>query len=332
MPSKLKLILDCIWPHVKSLTQQELAQNDHAIKNDYSAITKASWGKSPNVFLEELHRMYDEEQERRRTADTKASNYLLVAAALISILTYFGGLLGDTLPSSKMAAIIGYFATGSIVVAVLYIMGFVWWSFKALKASSYETLGTVDLAKFTKNTTALAKNNLIISLAKSIRSNQNQTNEKMTFVNLSHLFLFRIFIMFSIIAILQCLISVASKIDADINQPHETHSNINSYYVVKTIKSGEFFEDPVTKVKFSFECSLFSTSPIATISLGAPRKTIVQSINQADSWDFFYGNYLYTLKIIQIDSTGHGAHIEIRQNSINGKGFPGFGMEKMLNI
>ncbi|PPC94858.1 MAG: hypothetical protein CTY33_02935 [Methylotenera sp.] len=317
MPSKLKLrlelISELIWPFVKSLTQQEITQNDLAIKDDNSAITKASWGKNPNLFLEELHRMYDEEQERRRAADTKASNYLLVAAALISILTYFGGLLGDELPSSKVAAIIGYFATTAIVFAVLYIMGFVWWSFKALKASSYETLGTVDLTKFTKSTSAQAKKNLIISLAKSIRSNQDQTNKKMTFVNLSHLFLFRIFIMFSIIAILQCLISIASKINADTNQPHENHTTAASYSVLKNLQEGELFEDSVTKVQLSFKYSLFNSLPIATINLGSPRKPIIAAINSGDSWNFLYRTDLYTLKIIRVDRPNNSVDIGIRQ-------------------
>jgi len=310
MSSKLNVV-DLIWPTYKSFTKAELEAQKDAISNDFLAISEASWGNSPNLYLEELHRMYDEEQDRRKAADTKASNYLLVAAALISILTYLGGLLGENVFNSKITMWIGFSATTAIILGILYILGFVWWSFKALEASAYTTTGTNDLLGFTKNKPSQAKIELIESIAKSIRSNQDQTNSKITFVNLSHMFLFRIFIMFSIIAVLQCLLSLAIRNDK--SQPSDNIAQPAAYNLIRMISNNGEFQDPFTKAKISLKSSTLNSAPIGTIELGIPLKPVIQPISEGDTWSYMFGTNIYELSIRWIDYQKQVVDIQVQQ-------------------
>lgn len=161
-------------------------------------IVSANWSKNPELYLSEIRRLYEEEHDRRRYADTKATNYLLVAAALVSILTYFEGFMW----TAKAGAAPQWLGLLSVLCALLYVGAFGFWAFLALRASAYTTVGAVDLAKLSK-LHQNGESQLILLIAGAVRQNQDQTNKKITSVNLAHAFLFRAFLAFCFIAILQ---------------------------------------------------------------------------------------------------------------------------------
>lgn len=213
----MKNTIQFLWP--SSSVECEIKKLENLTK-DMAEIVGANWSKNPDLYLSEIRRLYEEEHDRRRYADAKATNYLLVAAALVSILTYFEGFIW----TAKAGAAPQWLGLLSVLCALLYVGAFGFWAFRALRASAYTTVGAVDLAKLSKFRQD-GKSRLILLIAEAVRQNQDQTNKKITSVNLAHAFLFRAFLAFCFIAILQAGWGIYTAIFSEINSATTAQHN-----------------------------------------------------------------------------------------------------------
>jgi hypothetical protein len=189
---------DLIWPTLDRLEPHELAAHADADRSDETFLNQANILVDPKVVLDEAHRIESGEEDRRKTAEAKASNVLLVLAAVIPLLTYLETAIWD----AKLGTAPRWITLLVLVIAVVYLMGAIYWAFKAISVSSYHTIGAVDLVRnLTVNEGAILK------LAKDVlvgaRRNQAGTNDKVSAVKMTHEFMRRAVFVFCCLLLVQ---------------------------------------------------------------------------------------------------------------------------------
>ncbi|MBB3216830.1 hypothetical protein FHW72_001901 [Ochrobactrum sp. RC6B] len=187
-------VRDFIWPlpDVFSPVQEEEMERRRII--DCDAIRSANFGKKPEVFLEQARQLYAMETERRRGADTKASIYMAVIAAIVpmaaSLITSF-----FDKPISDKFSLYQLILVAECLVAVIYLLGAAYWSFKALQVSTHSRVDTPEMVKAAKSSmqpdVALAKELLLAT-----RLNRDGVNKKTTDIIMAQSYMLRTFISF----------------------------------------------------------------------------------------------------------------------------------------
>ena len=95
----------------------------------------------PEQALNEARQIYQREEERRRTTDTKASGYLLVIATVLPLLTY----LESTVWEQKIGTAPEWLSVLILGIAVLHILWAGRWAFRTLTVQSFHTMAGKDL-------------------------------------------------------------------------------------------------------------------------------------------------------------------------------------------
>src|SRR3990172_2255659 len=81
-------VRDFFWPVLEKSTASELEDISRSEIDDIKSIQETDWATESQLAIEEARRLATEEDERRKTAESKASNLLVVATAFIPLLTY----------------------------------------------------------------------------------------------------------------------------------------------------------------------------------------------------------------------------------------------------
>lgn len=216
--SRLRPVLDFFWPTLENSSSDDIQKCDESRAADKALVANAHWAADPQFYLDEARRMFDDEQDRRRHADAKATNYLLVAAALVPVLTYLEGLVWG----EKIAAAPRWLGLLMLMFALAYVINFGRWAFNALRLTAYATTGVRDLAKISMHQLKVSKSRLVTHIVENVRWNQDVTNEKLTAVKMAHEFLYRAFWMFGLIAVTQAAFGLYSSL-AEKNDSAESH-------------------------------------------------------------------------------------------------------------
>lgn len=193
----MKRILDFLWPAEK-YTANDIAQDQKDLATDLAIIGSAQWSNADELVLSEAHRLYDEEEERRRVADSKATNYLVVAVALMSLLTFFEGVVWG----EKIGAAPRWLAFSLLTLALVYAAGFGYWAFEAIKLANYSRIGPTELATMAFSNGA---NHVpfIDRYLRCARQNQIVNNMRLTYLKSAHRFLFRVFLLLAAVVVLE---------------------------------------------------------------------------------------------------------------------------------
>lgn len=190
-------ILFGIFPIVFSQERNEEFENDqHEIEELEEKISQLTFSDHASEALAAAERIADAQTQRRRTAETKASAYLAVLAALVPVIISIEGADWEkkTGPAPEWLRLI------ILVSAIIYTGAAGWFAAKTLKVSGFYTVGVSDIVDAYSNGNAdeeLAKNNLL-----SVRKSQYSVNEKVTNIKLSHEHLLRAFCCFLILLVL----------------------------------------------------------------------------------------------------------------------------------
>ena len=83
----IKKMRDFFWPVLGRPTASEQEELIQAERCDVKRILETSWAAESELAIEEARRLSTEEDERRKTAESKASNLLIVATGFIPLLT-----------------------------------------------------------------------------------------------------------------------------------------------------------------------------------------------------------------------------------------------------
>lgn len=184
-----------IWPSPRSESAAERKEREQHVEAIVSKIKTQEWAVELDTSLEEARAIYSAEDERRKYADQKASIYLTLIAAIVPFSLPFVSDIwrGNNVLISQPVRICFFV---SFALALSYLVGGAWWSFRAISVSGYHRTDVEDLLQCwgTKH----PKTRLTRKILCAAVLNRAGTNEKFTKAISAHQFLIRAIIFFVI--------------------------------------------------------------------------------------------------------------------------------------
>lgn len=195
-------VFEFFWPRLSRLTPFQLDDQKKGQGQDIQLIKDAKWDKQPEVALECARALSEQESERKRSSEGKASIYLAVIAAIFPILVSLPkDLYGDDLPdmgTGWQTILLGLFVFG---VAYLVTSGV--WAFRTLAVSTHNRIDATDIVNLWAEQDA--KSALIRDLLVTTRMNRDGVNLKVSHIKMAHAFLLRTFIAFALLLLVAVL-------------------------------------------------------------------------------------------------------------------------------
>jgi hypothetical protein len=193
----MRRLLELIWPMLEAWEPHELSEIREGNIDDIAAIRDTAWSQCPELALEEARRLASAEDERRRTAEAKATTCLLFAGALVPVLTYFEAAVWE----GKVGTAPQWLSLPMLAVAVLYLIGACVWAFKTIGVATFHQIDVTELLRIWREEKLLPK--LITEIFVVTRRNRDHINSKVSYVKLAHAFIFRAFVVFGVIVVLE---------------------------------------------------------------------------------------------------------------------------------
>ncbi|WP_417814190.1 hypothetical protein [Thalassospira alkalitolerans] len=203
----LTLLRDLFWPVLEDWDSNELAEIRNSNGDEVAEILSANFEGELTILVEESRRMYDGEEERRRTAEAKATNLLIVAGALVPLLTY----LMSNVQSLVIKSTVTYWIMPLIIISGSYLVAVGFWSLRCIRVGGFHKIYTTDLVSLW-NSEGNVASSLAKKILKSVRLNQCLINDKISALKMAHAFLFRLVISLGVLLISQFLIEFYSNI------------------------------------------------------------------------------------------------------------------------
>ena len=186
---------EIVWPRLQGeASSQELRRQ---LEHDLTAIQATRWENELDLAVAEARKLEEDETERRRGADARATTYLLVVAALVPLLTYLESAVWDRKTGSAPRAL----SLAVLLAGVLYLLSSGFWAFRTLQVRVSFRFDAADLARLwaiKDPRPQLIRKLLLIS-----RSNRDGVNQKISCLKMTHEFLIRAFAMFVILIIVE---------------------------------------------------------------------------------------------------------------------------------
>ncbi|MCF5806076.1 hypothetical protein [Pseudomonas tremae] len=195
--SHISSAIGWLWPVLEEMKPEEKAENDQWIRGISASVKEGKWSKDSDVALDEARRLFDAEVDRRKGADAKAGVYLAAITALIPVLVS----LLPTLWNDKASKVLGLALLFIFAWAVAYLLRAGGWAFKTLKVSGFTQLGPGEIASSWQK--AAPKERLAKQLSLSVLANYPLVNKKIDGIQMTHEFLLRAFLSFSLLMVIQ---------------------------------------------------------------------------------------------------------------------------------
>jgi hypothetical protein len=195
-------VVEFFWPRLSTPTTLQLQEKANQHGQDLQLIKDAKWDTHTEIALECARALNEEETERKRSSENKASIYLAVIAAIFPVLISLPkDLYGDQLPGMSagwQTAFLGLFVLG-----VLYLVSSGIWAFRTLAVSTHNRIDATDIVHLWGERDASSA--LIRDLLTTTRMNRDGVNAKVAFIKMAHAFLLRTFIAFAILLLVAVL-------------------------------------------------------------------------------------------------------------------------------
>ena len=201
-----KIGREFVWPCLDYGSPEQINKTKQHAEDLVTEIASSRW-KGTSIVLEEIRSLAAREDERRRTAETKATIYLAVLAAIVPLsATIFKDLTEylDPLRGWQMAVLVVI-----LLFAVAYLLAAGVWTFKTIEVSGYRRVGVEDLLRMKqKEETELA---LCRELLRSVIENRSVVNEKVSKLLMAHAFLVRMFVVYVLLVAFPGAIAIANR-------------------------------------------------------------------------------------------------------------------------
>lgn len=197
--SRFKECLQILWPQLIPLTDENQKKYDGWIRDMGLSVQSSDWSKDSEVALEESRRLFGAEIERRKGADAKAGIYLAAITALIPVLVS----LLPSLWGEKAGKWLGCIGLLIFALAVAYLLRAGAWAFRTLQVSGFVQVGALEMVSIWKKKSpkaALAK-----QLSLAMIRNYSRVNRKISGIKMTHAYLLRAFLSFTILLITQAI-------------------------------------------------------------------------------------------------------------------------------
>lgn len=197
----MRQIFDLVWPTLEGGPPEPVPQQE------INTLREAKLPQKASLALSEAQRIASDEEDRRKTAESKASNFLLVAAALVPVLTYLETSIWD----AKLGTAPKWLTLIILSVAVAYLIAAVVWALRTVAVGTYHRVGSSELLQILrqKNIEAhLARETLVVT-----RLNQDEINRKVSGVKMTHLFMVRTILAFCVLLLVQAFAEFGHETD-----------------------------------------------------------------------------------------------------------------------
>jgi hypothetical protein len=262
------------WPSLEPLTPtQETAKisRDQQIDGNIQSFKPK---KQAAVALDEARRLNDVENERRKSADQKATTYLAFVAAILPLILTVTTAFWD----KKAGNVPLWLNIGLLIIAIIYTIRAGKWAFEVLKVAPSHRLGASDFDKAWKQTDPTL--HLTQSILQTIRLNEDGTNQKISSIKMTHEFLFRAFIAFFLLLAVNILWPVVELIG-----PRQDPWLASSQTTLRAVQEIDEFhqtviEKGVTRERLATWCNEHGLGQLSIISIkpsGAPVSPLAAS-------------------------------------------------------
>ncbi len=189
-------VFEFFWPRLSRPTTLQLEDQASKQTHDLQLIKDAKWDTHTEIALECARALHEQETERKRSSESKASIYLAVIAAIFPVLVSLPkDLYGDELPD--MSAGWQTVLLGLFILGVVYLVRSGIWAFRTLAVSTHNRIDATDIVHLWGEPDANSA--LIRDLLVTTRMNRDRVNAKVAFIKMAHAFLLRTFIAFAIL-------------------------------------------------------------------------------------------------------------------------------------
>lgn len=188
---------DVFWPTLDG-GWHTATKDDSATTKDVKEIMRTSWSDHLEQALRQAEQIADSEQERRKTAEAKASTSLLAVAALIPILTYVESLMWHEHSASALKGLV----VPILVLGVAYLIAAGLWALRTVEVRNYAVISGKDIVRiWNSKEDKLAE--LVKEILVSTRYNQEVVNSKISAFTMASQFLYRAIFCFGVLMIIQ---------------------------------------------------------------------------------------------------------------------------------
>lgn len=198
---------ELLWPSLEEWRPAELSDIRYTNIEEVEDIRSTIWCVESELALEEARRIANDEEDRRKTAESKASNLLMVAAALVPIFTS----LETAIWEAKMGTAPKWISLPLLAVAILYLCWAALWSLRSMATSQYHRVYHADLIKIWEVGQDI-KTRLVKEILLATRRNQDEINNKVSCLKMGHAFLFRAIIAFCFLLLVQAGFELCSTL------------------------------------------------------------------------------------------------------------------------
>lgn len=197
--SWLRRLADAVFPHIEPLTPAQEADQTKRLQEDLAAIRAAGWSPNEERALDEAQRICAAEMDRVRTAETKATTYLAVLAALVPVII--------TLQAANWEKKAGPAPDAArltvLAIATVYVAAAGYHAFKTLQVSGFQRIGEAEVADVWRTPNPLRK--LTRGTLLASRNSRDAVNAKITRIRVTHEHLLRAFGAFILLLLLDPL-------------------------------------------------------------------------------------------------------------------------------
>lgn len=183
-------LLDLLFPYVEPLSGAESKAQKEGLANDIAAIESAKFNNDPARALAEAQRVADAETARVRTAETKATTYLAVLAALVPLIIAFQAATWE----ERAGPAPTWLKLLILSVATIYLAAAGYHAFRTLQVSGFERVVEGEIAAAWSARQPLRR--LTRSTLLASRRSRDAVNRKVTCIKVTHEHLIRAFAAF----------------------------------------------------------------------------------------------------------------------------------------
>lgn len=192
-------VLDLVFPYIEKLTPAQQAAEEQRLQRDIAAIEVADYTLNDERALDEAQKVSATEVDRVRTAESKATTYLAVLAALVPVII--------TLQAANWEKKAGPAPDAArlfvLAVATVYVAAAGYHAFKTLQVSGFQRVGEAEIAAAWRTQKPLRK--LTRGTLLATRRSRDAVNAKITRIRVTHEHLLRAFGTFVLLLLLDPL-------------------------------------------------------------------------------------------------------------------------------
>lgn len=206
-------LVDLVFPYAEPLSRDEKKVQEKSLADDIAAIKAAKFDHQPDRALAEAQRVADAETARVRTAETKATTYLAVLAALVPLIVAFQAATWENKAGPAPTAV----KLIVLAVATVYLAAAGYHAFRTLQVSGFQRVVEGEIAAAWRTSRPLERLTRTTLLAS--RRSRDTVNRKVTSIKVTHEHLIRAFAAFVLLLALDPIFHAVEwmRMDAEVS-------------------------------------------------------------------------------------------------------------------